>query len=120
QSHTWSPEQAEGHSLDARTDIWSLGVLLYEMVAGHIQFEGSNSSRKIVSILEREPAPLTLYWPEVPAELQRIIDKSLRKDREKRYQKIQELALDLKNLRRELETTQEHAAEFVGRATKSE
>jgi serine/threonine-protein kinase len=98
-----SPEQARGLPVDARTDIWSVGVVLYEMVANHAPFGGPTASDLIVSILDREPVPLTAYVPDTPAGLQRIINRALSKDREKRYQSIKELAADLKNLKWELE-----------------
>src|SRR5882724_5698386 len=98
-----SPEQARGLSVDGRTDIWSLGVVIYEMVAGCAPFVGATDSDVMVSILEREPISLTQNLPEVPPELQRIVSKALRKDREERYPGIKDMLLDLKSLRRELE-----------------
>ncbi|MBA2524562.1 MAG: serine/threonine protein kinase [Pyrinomonadaceae bacterium] len=99
-----SPEQARGIPVDARTDIFSIGVVLYEMVAGCVPFSGSTSSEVLASILsEKEPQPLARYSREVPAELERVVSKALRKNRDERYQTIKDLLLDLKNLKQELE-----------------
>src|SRR6266404_6376715 len=99
-----SPEHARGLHVDARTDIFSLGVLIYEMVAGRLPFEGSNNNEILASILSaKEPSPLARYSRELPAELERIVSKALRKDREERYQTIKDLLIDLRNLRAELE-----------------
>ncbi len=98
-----SPEQARGQQVDFRTDIWSAGVVLYEMVAGRSPFAGSSSSDALAAILDREPAPLARFEPDVPAELQRIVTKALRKDRSHRYQTSQDLLLDLQALRDEVQ-----------------
>jgi tetratricopeptide (TPR) repeat protein len=98
-----SPEQARGLAVDARSDIFSLGAVIYEMVAGRVPFEGATTSDVIVSILEREPAPLSRFAPEVPDELERIVKKALAKDQEERYQLAKDLLIDLRNLKQEME-----------------
>jgi serine/threonine protein kinase/formylglycine-generating enzyme required for sulfatase activity len=98
-----SPEQVRGLAVDTRTDTWSLGVVIYEMVTGRAPFEGATTSDVIVSILERESPPITSHSSEVPAELQRIVKKALRKDPQERYQKVKDMAFDLKSLKQELE-----------------
>jgi serine/threonine protein kinase len=99
-----SPEQARGIPVDTRTDIFSMGVVLYEMVAGCLPFAGSTSSEVLAAILnEKEPQPLARYSREVPAEVERVVSKALRKNRDERYQTIKDLLLDLKSLKQELE-----------------
>ncbi|MEK6299285.1 MAG: protein kinase [Acidobacteriota bacterium] len=97
-----SPEQARGYAVDGRTDIFSLGVLLYEMLTGRKPFEGPSTSDILVSILERRPPPLSQV-SEAPQALEYIVDKALAKDREARYQTVNELLADLKRLKRRID-----------------
>jgi serine/threonine protein kinase len=98
-----SPEQARGLVVDARSDIFSIGVVTYEMVAGQRPFNGATKSDLIVSILEREPTPLSHFTSQVPAELERIVMKALTKDPEERYQTTKDLVIDLKRLKQTIE-----------------
>ena len=97
-----SPEQAQGDSIDARSDIFSLGVVLYEMVAGVPPFKGRTDSHTLVAIIEHEPPPLSEKAPHAPRQLERIVSKALAKDRLKRYQTVTDFKLDLEQLRDEL------------------
>jgi eukaryotic-like serine/threonine-protein kinase len=98
-----SPEQARGLKVDARTDIFSLGVVLYEMISGRAPFQGATTSDVIAAILTEEPPPLAPYLAGVPEKFQWIVDKALAKDREARYQTAAALLADLKKLQKQLE-----------------
>jgi serine/threonine protein kinase/tetratricopeptide (TPR) repeat protein len=98
-----SPEQVHGQSVDARTDIFSFGVVLYEMLSGRQPFAAESGAATISAIISKEPPPITHYVTQCPEELQRIVRKCLEKDRDRRYQTMRDLALDLENCRREFE-----------------
>ena len=109
-----SPEQVRAEELDARTDLFSFGAVLYEMATGGLAFQGSSSGVVFEAILNRMPAPASSVNPAIPARLEEVISKSLEKDRDLRYQTAAELRGDLKRIKRDLDTSRVRGASASG------
>jgi serine/threonine protein kinase len=114
-----SPEQAQGEQLDARTDLFSLGVVLYEMATGKLPFDGTSTAAVMASILRDIPEPPLRVNSELPTELGRIIGKALEKDRDLRCQSAAELRTDLKRLKRELDSGRSSSTSIAASAVPS-
>ena len=95
-----APEQIQGGAVDARSDLFSLGVLLYEMLTAHFPFRGEHEAAMMYSILNEDPEPLQKYLPDASSDMQNIIDKALEKDPEVRYQTCQDIVVDLRRIER--------------------
>src|SRR5271170_3701404 len=109
-----SPEQARGQLADARTDLFSLGTVLYQMATGILPFQGDTSAVIYEAILNRDPVPVVQANPALPSDFSRIIEKSLEKDRNLRYQSATDIKTDLARLKRDLESGRRHTADDNG------
>ena len=108
-----SPEQLRGQPVDARSDMWSVGVMLYEMVAGHRPFSGQSKSDTIALILGAAPAPLVQFSEDLPTELQLAVTKLLREEKDGRYQTAKELWSDLGHLKQTLDSEEQASSHSV-------
>lgn len=108
-----SPEQARGQRVDWRTDLFSFGIVLYEILAGRPPFTGSSPKEIVAGILTADPVPLSHYLPEIPESLEWIVSKALVKDREERYQTAREMLNDFKRLQRRLDVEREMSRSYL-------
>jgi len=114
-----SPEQTRGELVDNRTDIWSLGVVLYEMLTKQLPFKGDYDSAMIYSILNAQPESITGLRDDIPVEMEQIVNKCLDKDKEYRYQRIDDLLIDLRRLKRESSGVSVITSSFKGSTVKT-
>ncbi len=112
-----SPEQAIGRAIDQRSDIFSLGVALYEMLTARLPFDGETPAETIDNIIHAEPMPIARLNYGVTPDLDRVVRKCLEKDRERRYQSVRDLLIDLRNLQRDSDSGATHATAGIGRHT---
>jgi eukaryotic-like serine/threonine-protein kinase len=108
-----APEQIEGEEVDARSDIFSFGIVLYEMLTGHLPFRGEHEAAMVYSIVNEEPEPLQHYLPDAPSELLHILDRALEKDREDRYQTVHDMLIDLRRLKKDSSRVSRQPQDFT-------